>query len=357
MTLYKALKMFVAGEYEGNPIEECHTSSYNMKISISNKENLEKNIVYLFFDREEFLKMYNANNDYNDHLISAAFSNRYYSSDYGRLVFINYDDSEYNFKEGYLIREFSDENIEKFKEILFMTSKVLYKKISDDFDSNLEDACRFLYSKFARNIDYIISEYSELYDAALVIGLRKYLERRGCGIFSVFLIHEMICQRKYVTTIGNIIRLYEEYNAEDEDIVSLLKKMIISKDLQEDEDYFEDYYAYFESENFDSVEFNRVVSRKLDQIIESIEESENSEEIKKENEIYSIIDKMGYQFDRWEDFPKEKRNNKYRFKIIGFDKGKVTVLKHSVGWTYASETYKMGLEDFLNFLYHPELFD
>ena len=42
MTLYEALKMFAAGEYNGNPIRECHTSSYNLKFVRFNKNDLDK---------------------------------------------------------------------------------------------------------------------------------------------------------------------------------------------------------------------------------------------------------------------------------------------------------------------------
>ena len=72
------------------------------------------------------------------------------------------------------------------------------------------------------------------------------------------------------------------------------------------------------------------------------------------------MEKLNIRFEKWNDFPKEKGRPGHKFAVKGFDNGKIVVQysNNSPNRTGgAMQTYKMGFEDFLNFLYHPELFD
>ena len=358
MTLYEALKMFAEDEYNGrNPVEECHTSSYNMKLSEKNEYDPSRTIVFLNFDREEYLKMIQEektrNHTNNDYYINIATGSGYHSN-----VFIDSYSSEEDFVEGYIIRYFSENNIEKLKDILRMINpKLLQEFIDGNADKEVSE---FLMNRYESQSSSIAYEYSEYHDACLVAGMKEYLFGKGCNILTKFKIVELKCQRKYVTTVGNIVGLYEKYGHTDSDILEFLHKIINDENLYDDDDYGDDYYAFYDDNNFDDKGFNSWVEKQLDKIIESIEEDKESGDLEKERELYELMEKLNIRFEKWNDFPKEKGRPGHKFAVKGFDNGKIVVQysNNSPNRTGgAMQTYKMGFEDFLNFLYHPELFD
>jgi hypothetical protein len=354
MTLYESLKKFVDGEYESNFARDFNYSYDNLKLSKINENDLSKSIMYLMMDREEFLKMIQDSNSYshdnNDYYIRVAVGGGYP----GRVFLDNYS-AEQDFAEGYLIRHFSEENIEKLKKIL----KLINKKLLTQFiqGGNDEIVSQYLLLKFPNECDSIAYEYSDYHDQALVEGMKEYLLQKGCGILNKFKIMEMQCQRKYVTTVGNIIRLYEKYGHENEDILTLLHKIINEEGLEDDDDYGDDYYAYYEDRNFDSEGFNSWTGRQLDKMIDKIEEDFDPESMEKENKLYDLMEKLNYTFNRWYDFPEEKgkKDLRAKFMIEKLEDGKIVVVNNEM--YKKMEHYKMGFEDFVNFLYHPELFD
>jgi hypothetical protein len=354
MTLYEALKKFVNGEYESNFARDFNYSYDNLKLTKINENDLSKSIMYLMMDREEFLKMIQDSNSYshdnNEYYINVAVGGGYHGK-----VFLDSYSSEQDFAEGYLIRYFSEENIEKLKKIL----KLINKKLLTQFiqGDNNEIVSQYLLLKFPNECENIAYEYSDYHDQALVEGMKEYLLQKGCGILNKFKIMEMQCQRKYVTTAGNIIRLYEKYGHENEDILTLLHKIINEEGLEDGDDYGDDYYAYYEDRNFDSEGFNSWTGRQLDKMIDKIEEDFDPESMEKENKLYDLMEKLNYTFNRWYDFPEEKgkKDLRAKFMIEKLEDGKIVVVNNEM--YKKMEHYKMGFEDFVNFLYHPELFD
>ena len=354
MTLYESLKKFVDGEYESNFARDFNYSYDNLKLSKINENDLSKSIMYLMMDREEFLKMIQDSNSYrhdnNEYYINVAVGGGYH----GRVFLDNYS-AEQDFAEGYIIRHFSEENIEKLKKIL----KLINKKLLTQFiqGDNDEIVSQYLLLKFPNECENIAYEYSDYHDQALVEGMKEYLLQKGCGILNKFKIMEMQCQRKYVTTVGNIIRLYEKYGHENEDILTLLHKIINEEGLENDDDYGDDYYAYYEDRNFDSEGFNSWTGRQLDKMIDKIEEDFDPESMEKENKLYDLMEKLNYTFNRWYHFPEEKgkKDSRANFMIEKLEDGKIVVASNEM--YKKMEHYKMGFEDFVNFLYHPELFD
>ena len=357
MTLYEALKKFVDGEYESNFARDFNYSYDNLKFSKINENDLSKSIMYLMMDRQEFLKMiqsetfaFQTNNEY---YINVAVGGGYHSR-----VFLDNYSAEQDFAEGYTIRHFSEENIEKLKEIL----KLINKKLLTQFieGGNDDIVSQYLLLKFQDECESIAHEYAEHHDECLVEGMKEYLRQKKCGILNKFKIMEMQCQRKYVTTVGNIIKLYEKYGHfgnKDEDILKLLHEIINEEGLEDDDDYGDDYYAYYEETNFDSEGFNSWVGIQLDKIMDKIEEDFDPESMEKENKLYDLMEKLNYTFNRWYYFPeeKQKKDSKSNFMIEKFEDGKILVTYNEM---YKKiQHFKMGFEDFINFLYHPELFD
>jgi hypothetical protein len=356
MTLYESLKKFVDGEYESNFARDFNYSYDNLKFSKINENDLSKSIMYLMMDRQEFLKMIQDSNSYhdnNEYYINVAVGGGYHDR-----VFLDNYSAEQDFVEGYIIRHFSEENIEKLKKIL----KLINKKLLTQFiqGGNDDIVSEYLLLKFQNECESIAHEYSDYHDQSLVEGMKEYLLQKGCGILNKFKIMEMQCQRKYVTTVGNIIRLYEKYGHfgnKDKDILTLLHEIINEEGLEDNDDYGDDYYAYYEDKNFDSEGFNSWTGRQLDKMIDKIEEDFDPESMEKENKLYDLMEKLNYTFNRWYHFPEEKgkKDLRAKFMIEKLEDGKIVVSNNEM--YKKMEHYKMGFEDFVNFLYHPELFD
>ena len=357
MTLYEALKKFVDGEYESNFARDFNYSYDNLKFSKINENDLSKSIMYLMMDRQEFLTMIQsktfAGHTNNEYYINVSVGGGYHSR-----VFLDNYSAEQDFAEGYIIRHFSEENIEKLKEIL----KLINKKLLTQFieGGNDDIVSQYLLLKFQDECESIAHEYAEHHDECLVEGMKEYLRQKKCGILNKFKIMEMQCQRKYVTTVGNIIKLYEKYGHfgnKDEDILKLLHEIINEEGLEDDDDYGDDYYAYYEETNFDSEGFNSWVGVQLNKMMDEIEEDFDPESMEKENKLYDLMEKLNYTFNRWYYFPeeKQKKDSKSNFMIEKFEDGKILVTYNEM---YKKiQHFKMGFEDFINFLYHPELFD
>lgn len=357
MTLYEALKKFVDGEYESNFARDFNYSYDNLKFSKINENDLSKSIMYLMMDRQEFLTMIQsktfAGHTNNEYYINVSVGGGYHSR-----VFLDNYSAEQDFAEGYIIRHFSEENIEKLKEIL----KLINKKLLTQFieGGNDDIVSQYLLLKFQDECESIAHEYAEHHDECLVEGMKEYLRQKKCGILNKFKIMEMQCQRKYVTTVGNIIKLYEKYGHfgnKDEDILKLLHEIINEEGLEDDDDYGDDYYAYYDERNFDSEGFNSWVGVQLNKMMDEIEEDFDPESMEKENKLYDLMEKLNYTFNRWYYFPeeKQKKDSKSNFMIEKFEDGKILVTYNEM---YKKiQHFKMGFEDFINFLYHPELFD
>jgi hypothetical protein len=92
-------------------------------------------------------------------------------------------------------------------------------------------------------------------------------------------------------------------------------------------------------------------------MIDKIEEDFDPESMEKENKLYDLMEKLNYTFNRWYHFPEEKgkKDSRANFMIEKLEDGKIVVAYNEM---YKSiQHFKMGFEDFINFLYHPELFD
>jgi hypothetical protein len=357
MTLYESLKKFVDGEYESNFARDFNYSYDNLKFSKINENDLSKSIMYLMMDRQEFLTMIQSET-FADHTNNEYYINVSVGGGYHGRVFLDNYSAEQDFAEGYTIRHFSEENIEKLKEIL----KLINKKLLTQFieGGNDDIVSQYLLLKFQDECESIAHEYAEHHDECLVEGMKEYLRQKKCGILNKFKIMEMQCQRKYVTTVGNIIKLYEKYGHfgnKDKDILTLLHAIINEEGLEDDDDYGDDYYAYYEERNFDREGFNRWVGMKLDKMMDKIEEDFDPESMEKENKLYDLMEKLNYTFNRWYYFPeeKQKKDSKSNFMIEKFEDGKILVTYNEM--YKKMEHFKMGFEDFINFLYHPELFD
>ena len=353
--LYETLVEFVNGETTANRVSFFDSENI-IRVTRVNDNNRGKSLVYLNFDYEDYIKLFIPEDGYNNnYLINVALGSGGY---YGGHVFIDSYSTDNDWDEGYGFQQFNDENLNKVKEILTLLRPELSDiNLRDTSNENIVEISNFLRQEFDNEIDQLIYEYTDYYDSALVEGMRQYVKERFCGKLINFGIIEKRCGAVYMTTVSILISLWDKSGVdEDGTLTEVLKTIIEQNDLQFDEDLFEDYYTYYDSKNFDDEGYNREVGRQLDKILNKIEEGDNFEKYKKNADLYEKLSKLKYgKFNKWYEFPKQKsfgKESDARFNIIGIKDGKIHVQR--TGGPNTNEF--LDYENFMNFLYHPELF-
>ena len=357
MKLYEALKKFIQGTADEWDVRR---SDDNTRIGRVNQNSLGKSLVTLTFYEEEFAKIFlgdNSESDNNTYYFNVAFNRRGY---YGGSVFVDahyFGDDEW--KYGACWWYFNEDNRNLFLSILKILNPGLVEL--DDNGKPDDEAFQFLLSKYTDEIEQINYEYAELYDESLVVGLREYILKKTCDVFSEFGIYEKDCARQYLTTVSVLMSLWKMTGTdEDSNVLDLLHNLAIQRNLIIDEDLYEDYYSYFDEKNFDSESFNRTVERQLEKIKDKIDEEIDEGTLQDSIKIHNQLSKLGYKFGRWYSLPDQKHFNKIgkkneKFNLLNVIGGKIVFNRLNPDNGIAQSA--MGPEDFFNYLYHPELFE
>lgn len=356
--LYRALIDFVENKNDAFWVREADVTD-TVKITRVNDKNRKKSLVYLNFDLSDYVSLFQSddNENHSSHLIDIAFGQSGY---YGGYVFLDSYYDEYEWNEGYILRSFSDENIQKLKEILAIISRPLSNFTFND-DNKVSKIAKFLSDNFSNEVDYIMSEYTELYDDTLVKGLKTYVQYKLCDVLFKFGIYEKNCGTKYFTTVGVLLDLWKKTDSSDEDsITDVLEKFIKQNDLEFDEDLYEDYYAYYDYQNWDGETFNRTVERMLNKIKDKVEDDLDLEKFQETQKIYEFLDSQKINISKTNQFPKQKtfgEKNRNTYVIRDVKDGILHIRFGEYDGNQPNYSdLSMNLEEFKNFLFHPELF-
>lgn len=354
MSLYKALIDFRDNDNDPMWINQEDTEDIIRVLTI-NKKDKGKSWLKLQFSQEEYVKLFiEDENDYsnNDLLISITLG----SGHYGDYVFVDpYYHGEEEMKEGYIFRYFSEDNLKKLESIL----KIARPKFSIYREEDKDEIGRFLLDNFNTQASDICSDYSSEFDSALIGGMKDYVINKFCNVLTQFAIIEKTCVNYYLSTVNNLIKVWDNSNSDkDGTIIEMLKDLIKQNSLQLDEDLYEDYYNYYDDKYFDQVSFDRNVERNLDRIYEIFEDQMESGEFKENMQIINFLDEKGYRIHKFYEFPKEKTFGKKdlsKFKFDFVEEGKIhIILTHP---NKKTKGFSLDLDQLKNFLFQPELFD
>ena len=309
-----------------------------------------KSRVKLTFDSyEDYWKLFDLTND------DIWFANAVFSH-YDTFEFESEDWADDDWKQGYLLREFNGENIEKLKEILMIIGPK-YAKLSNDED--FEKAAELLNGLFERQSDEIKWSYMSERNRCKERGAIQMIESETCNAFQNYGIFSLgRCFYSYVTTVSVLLSLYKLVGDTSLDLSEMLEK--IGKD---NINFGGDWYNYMYEQDcidYDEESFNREVSWQLERIMTSLEENDNINNLKIFAEKLSrIIDK--YEIGKWYNVPK---NEKLGFRIddINGKENKIIVLVKKQDMNRVSdygltEKRSYDIDDFNTFLYQPELFE
>lgn len=331
--LYMQLHMFKRGLVDGKGI--------NDELIFNVRDN---GIITLKFENDEqYFKLFDLSDD------DIWFLNNLYSS-YGNLEVFDSYRAEEDWREGYVFPYFNDENKELMEEI----KRLIAPNLNLQDDGQAVEFCRLLEELFNNRVDYIIGDYESEMDSGMKNSMEKEITKELCDIFLENGIHNTQgCFHKYMTTVDSLIKLYDKYGNKSNDLLTLLKS--VGHDKSVDGDYWSNMYEYMGSNEFDSESFNRSVKYQLENIISDMEDGDKFADLDEYKKIVSYVTKK-FKYNVWYGRPKDE--SKMMFKVIRINPETNKVeLEYKKKGTMDFKQGNYDLEQFNNFLYHPELFD
>ena len=343
---FNSLVLFLKGQISKDQLEQ---SDLNIS-SVTVKPKLSESIVTIEFDDDiDLFKIMDL--DEHDEYLLSNINSSYSSYEYHD----SYNDKE-EFLEGYLIfGELDKENQEKLK----LIQKLILPGENYDIDSSsfCSNFARKLYSFFESEVKDMLETYSYLVDeemrittqTAISTDINEFLNKKGFSLNRSYY--------KISTTVGNLFTLYGRYGRTNLKLLDLLS--YVFENLPDNEKiggWSENLYEYRDITNFDKNEFNRSIGKNLDRIIETITDSEDSEDNIKD--YLSLYDKINekYGFDKWATLPKSQ-SGKYSYNITGIELKTGKILVRLRNELFQNKLIALHEENFYKLLYQPELFD
>jgi hypothetical protein len=277
------------------------------------------------------------------------------NSSYGYFEFTDFNNSLEDFLEGYgILWYFDEENKEKLK---LISDLILPEKefIIDD-DEYRKEFNNLLYDLFPEQIDDIISYYTSYKDEEVVKVGQETINNELEGYLKKI---DFEFYRKYdeiSTTVANLRVWALRLGITDApDAMTLVTEIFKANEDRGLGGWSEMMYEFQDDKYFDSENFNKDVERKLDYIIDSLEEemedggSSIAEFLNLKKRILSK-----FKYGQWYKLPKDP---KIQYKIDGLDREGMridVIIQHP---QKGFKKLNLTEENFYNLLYQLELFD
>ena len=335
--IYKLLLAIKNGEnVTTNQIERADDLIYGFRY---NENNPIKSMVKIRFDdMEDYLKLFELE-EYD-----IDFANRLYSY-YNDETFVDYDHGYNEWNEGYLIYYFSDENMNKFKQIVRL---VLPSAANLVEDSDKQEACQRVEDMFSNEIDYITSDWVDEQNACRTRAAKEWVESDVCDYFNKFGIITQNCFYNYYTTVGILLSLYNTVKDKTLEIGDVFKDL---GHRASDVGSWDENRWEIDCTDFDSESFNRVVEDQLDKILEKMEDSDDFVDVYGYSQIFDRISKKYNLNHRYE----TKTGREFFIRSINPATNKIIVQVYKKEGGLENRSYTE--EEFNNFLVSPELFE
>ena len=305
-----------------------------------NKTSPGKSMIQLTFDYDEdYFKLFDLNEG-DLWFLRNLFS--YYNNDMG---FYSSDMAYEDWKEGYLLYEFNDENRRKILEIMTYFNPKLDKM--EDATNN--QIAKLLYDTFPRQTENIIDDYQSEKEQCMTRTAQTDITNDLKDKFINYGIFEKNMFNKYVTTVSVLLSLYKMYGDHDLTIQELMSKLAHEFSVGPYEEYMYEYGC----DDFDSESFNNYTSHQLNKIIEEIEESDRFSNLDEFKKVSSEVRK-NYDFDKWYPTPKDK-TLKFNIRSIDPKTNKITIVTQRQ--FEDTKNRSLTLDEFNSFLYNLELFE
>jgi hypothetical protein len=336
---FMALRDFVKGKIEKSELEDSDPDIYHVR---EDRSNRGMSVLKLGFNDDEFWKLVGLG---DDDVWFLNMINSYYS-DYEFMDSYTVTD---DFKNGYIIfYDLNEDNIEKLKEI---SRYIFPKKFDLENEEFRSEFAEKLLVSFKSQTQDIIDDYHTEKNREMSQVAHERINKELNDYFNSFGF-TYVTNDEFTTTVGNLIMWYIRENSLNLSINKLLPK-IFSTSKDSIGGWSENSYEYQDSEKFDIESFNNYVERKLDDIIEKIEEGYDGEfNIQDYLDMVNRVSKK-FEVGKWHNLPKKKD---VRFYIENFEKNPNKVII-KLSKALQQRSLKLSEENFYHLLYQPTLFN
>ena len=271
------------------------------------------------------------------------------NSHYSDYEFIDSYSIKEDFRNGYSIfHELNEDNIEKLKQISRYIFPKKFDLENDEFKSGLSEK---LLSSFKNETQDILDDYQSEKNREMTQVAQESIEKELTNYFNDFGF-TYVADDEFTTTVANLVMWYIKENMVHVPIAELLPKIFQTNKIDVG-GWLDNSYEYQDSEKFDSDSFNNYVGRKLDDIIEKIEDGYDDDA--NIQEYIDMVDRLSkkFQLNKWFNLPK-KREVRFAIENFEMNPNKVVVRLQK---DLKQRTLKLSEENFYHLLYQPTLFN
>lgn len=329
-------------------ISRYDTSDVDPLIYTYSRDNDENVILTLSFDdvKYDYFNLFEFEEGDIDKMYIDMVNSSYRTNDF-------FDSSmvEDDWKEGYLMRNFDDEQLQRLQKYIKIINPKLYDCVKDlNNDMCASEVSNFLLGTFSEEVSDIITDYTYDANQDTYEGIQKYLEVNYSNMFESYNLPMTGNFYRKEVNLKDLLNVYAKYNPSFTlPIFSLLKKIIQVESISSPE--IADYVYEFRGNDYFYGETNQAIEKLLDKMQEYIEENDNISADYETN--YDFIKKLG-GFDEWFVMPGD---NRYTMKIenLNIEDNNITFILHnkSEGKT---EKMRLPIEKFKDFVYNLKLF-
>ena len=334
---YEFLKKIAKGE-------EVNRWSYPDELInyISYTKGKSAKVEIAFDNDDDFLEILGVT-DEDDLWVWRRFMGRYsYDYDFDMWRY------EEDWKEGYVVDSFKDENIEITNKILKLIDPNLHL---GNNDADNHKIARVLDIEFSDEVSDITYEYGRYNEECTSRAVQKQLMDETNDPFRNFGIIQKQHAYKFVTSVNILLNLYKMLNAEDEDLKGMLKLLYENYGGITVGGWYDLEYNVF-CDDYDTEGFQDEVKRNLNKMLEKVEEEFDGVDQEEFNKMYDKVMSLG-GFSNLIDLPEkgiqvlfykfDTKTNKLYFDVYKGNKKEIRSVNN--------------LEDLNLQLHHPELFE
>ena len=336
---FMALKDYSRGKIQKWELVDSDPDIYHVG---EDRSNRGQSTIKLGFNDDKFWGRVGLNDD------DVWFMNAI-NSPYSDYEFIDSYSIKEDFRNGYSIfHELNEDNIEKLKQISRYIFPKKFDLENDEFKSGLSEK---LLSSFKNETQDILDDYQSEKNREMTQVAQESIEKELTNYFNDFGF-TYVADDEFTTTVANLVMWYIKENMVHVPIAELLPKIFQTNKIDVG-GWLDNSYEYQDSEKFDSDSFNNYVGRKLDDIIEKIEDGyDDNANIQ---EYIDMVDRLSrkFQLNKWFNLPK-KREVRFAIENFEMNPNKVVVRLQK---DLKQRTLKLSEENFYHLLYQPTLFN
>jgi hypothetical protein len=241
-----------------------------------------------------------------------------------------------------------EENKELLSEI---SNAILPMKVNFEDDEYRKELSEKLMENFGKQIKYVIEDYVDERNHAYKTSLEREINKEMDEYFAELGIDAY--SEGFRITVADLIALYIEEGELHISLKELLERIFSRKEAPGG--WQEDYYAYEDPNDFDSLGFNRTANRFFSDILDTIQE-EGEEEGVTFKDFTDMTSRILKKFKQEEYYflPKDPKRET-RFKIEGFKFPEMKVVV-TLSKGLKQKTILVSEQNFYNLLYQPSLF-